>query len=229
MIWRDIVEYLTKEKCIELGIDDYNCYIDRWEYWRVVVNCLKVINPESCLELGAREKSIVLDGDTMNKCSYEDLTYMWNAFKQPWPIKNKQYDVFVALQVWEHLKGNQNKVFKEVVRISNWAILSFPFKWRGNSSHSKINKSKISRWNYPYVPFAKPIIAMKKRIIYIYKFSKEEKKDKKIKKQIELIREKNKIEEKEIYRKREIYRLKRKKKKILRIKMAKLREKNDFK
>ena len=167
------MKLLSRKRCYQVGKGH------RWEYWKIVVRYLKIINPKSTLELGASVQPIVLDGDTITKNKIEKPTYLWNAIDIPWPIKKKQYDVFIALQVWEHLKGNQIKVFKEVPRISNIAILSFPYKWPGNSSHSKINKSKIREWTKPYEPFLKPKI-VRSRIIYLFNFSGKINKDIKI-------------------------------------------------
>lgn len=52
-----------------------------------------------------------------------------NATEKPWPIANKQYDLFIALQVWERLDNKQSRAFREVMRVSRAAILSFPYLW----------------------------------------------------------------------------------------------------
>ncbi len=180
------MEFLNRKKCIEIGkTHPYYEGCVRWEYWGIVVKYLKAINPKSSIELGATIQSLVMDGKRMGKNKGEKPDYLWNAFDIPWPIKDKQYDVFIALQVWEHLKGKQVEVFKEVPRISNWAILSFPYRWRGNSSHSKITKRKIKEWTYSYPPFSKPRIVRNKRIIYLFNFSGE--KYKNLKEEIERI------------------------------------------
>lgn len=182
------MEFLTRKKCLEIGkMHPYYEGCVRWEYWKIVVKYLKIINPKSSIELGATRRSLVIDGDRMGKNKIEKPDLLWNAFDIPWIIKDKQYDVFIALQVWEHLKGKQKEVFKEVPRISNWAIFSFPYKWKGNSSHSKITKRKIKEWTYPYVPFSKPRIVRNKRIIYVFKFSGRNRKSEKLKEKIEKI------------------------------------------
>jgi hypothetical protein len=182
------VNFLTKKRCLEIGENHpyyKGCY--RWEYWKIVIYYLTIIDPKSCLELGAKIQSLVVDGDRIGKSKEEKPEYLWNAMDVPWPLKDKQYDVFIALQVWEHLKGKQRSVFKEVARISNWAILSFPYKWGGNSSHSKINKRKIQEWTHPYSFFIKPKIIKNKRIICIFNFSKNNKNQDKIRKKIKKI------------------------------------------
>ncbi len=182
------MEFLTRKRCLEIGkTHPYYEGCVRWEYWKIVIKYLKIINPESSLELGATIQSLVMNGDRMGKNKIEKPDYLWNAFDIPWPFKNKQYDIFIALQVWEHLKGRQQEIFQEVPRISNWAILSFPYKWKGNSSHSKITKRKIKEWTSFYSPFSKPRIVRGKRIIYVFKFSQKSKRDIEIRKEIEKI------------------------------------------
>jgi len=175
------MQFLTKDKCAELGKKT------RWEYFRKVVDYLKIINPKSSLELGCASTSVVLDGDTIDKDKLPNITYCWNALNLPWPVENKKYDVFVALQVWEHLKKNHNKVFQEVPRVSRWAILSLPYKWKHPGFHGGITKSVIKKWTHPYLPFIKPLI-IKNRIMYVFKFSKNIKQDKEIKKRMEQVK-----------------------------------------
>ena len=147
----------------------------------MVVEYLKAIDPKSCLELGCGLVPVVSDGDSMDKNSHLDLTYCWNALETPWPIEDKQYDVFAALQVWEHLKGKQADIFKELPRIANWAILSFPYKWKTEGSHDRIKKNVIKEWTSSYKPFVSPRI-VRKRIIYVFKFSENTREDMVIKK-----------------------------------------------
>lgn len=172
------MRFLTKEMCYNANKKH------RWEYWRIVIKYLNMLQPYNSLELGSGGNPMVIEGgDTISKNIIEKPNYLLNAADIPWPFKDKQYDVFIALQVWEHLKGKQNVIFQEVARISNWAILSFPYKWPGNSFHSKINKVKIAEWSNPYCPFIKPKI-VRSRIIYIFNFSG---KKRKIKKKLENI------------------------------------------
>lgn len=173
-----ILNFLTKEKCSQLRKKH------RWEYLKIAVKYVKLINPDNCLELGAATIPIVSNGDTMDKNEWDNLTYFWNALKIPWPVEDKKYNVFVALQVWEHLKNKQNEVFQEVARISDWAVLSLPYKWDQEGSHGRITKSVILNWTSPYKPFIKPCI-VRKRIIYVFKFSKKSKEDKQIRKLME--------------------------------------------
>ena len=63
-----------------------------------------------------------------------------------------------------------NKIFQEVLRAANWGILSLSYKWRSKGFYGRINKRVISKLTYPYSSFIKPR-AVRKRIIYVFKFS----------------------------------------------------------
>ena len=83
----------------------------------------------------------------------QDLTYLWDARNTPWPIEDKKYDLFIALQVWEHLGDKQGDAFREVMRISRMAILSFPLGWNcPGDCHHNITKEKISEWTLNMKP-----------------------------------------------------------------------------
>ena len=72
--------------------------------------------------------------------------------KKPWPINDKQYDLFIALQVWEHLGNKQSRAFREAIRISKAVILSFPYKWncpKNNANypeHHEVDEELIGDW-----------------------------------------------------------------------------------
>jgi hypothetical protein len=76
------------------------------------------------LELGPGKHTIVLQSDVMVKP--EDDVWgkpenevgnfiVHDATEVPWSISEKQYDLFIALQVWEHLGSRQRQVFNEVM------------------------------------------------------------------------------------------------------------------
>ena len=53
-----------------------------------------------------------------------------DATRIPWPIGADRYDLFVALQVFEHLGSAQPAVFDEVRRVARHAIISLPIDGR---------------------------------------------------------------------------------------------------
>jgi hypothetical protein len=40
--------------------------------------------------------------------------FTFDATTKPWPINDKQYDLFIALQVWEHLDNKQSRALEKL-------------------------------------------------------------------------------------------------------------------
>ena len=112
-----------------IRVKNYFLVHNRWKYYKYVIRCIKKHEWESCLELGPYVCPLVSHSDVMD---YKDHglnpKYLHDAKDIPWPISDKQYDLFIALQVWEHLETYQSRCFAEVMRISKNAILSFTYK-----------------------------------------------------------------------------------------------------
>ena len=156
----------------------------RWEYIHVVLSQLKVMKPKTILELGSNNINLTTFSDNMclkkDDIDVENMMnrkYIQDALKMPWKaIRKKQYDVFIALQVFEHLRGKQAEVFKQIQRVSNTAILSFPFEWEyADFIHTGITKNTINKWTCGMRP--EEIIVLgdnpnRRRAIYIFKFNK---------------------------------------------------------
>jgi hypothetical protein len=105
--------------------------VERWAYHKKAVELLKEIKPKTILEAGSMNifltnKSDSIDLDVPDwgwKLTYEP-TYNYDLTKIPWkPIKDKQYDVFVALRVFHHME-DEEKYLKEMERVSNKIILA---------------------------------------------------------------------------------------------------------
>lgn len=109
--------------------------------------------------------------------------YLHDATVIPWPIADKEYDLFIALQVWEHLEGKQYEAFREVMRISKMAILTFPYLWGcpkddpNYPSHYMINENIIAEWILNIdpvktikIPRTGKRVTQGPRIIYFWKF-----------------------------------------------------------
>jgi len=156
---------------------------NRWEYISYVISILPEV--EKVLEIGSNGVPIVKDCDTMDIVQFDGLTYLADA-REPFHFKNKEYDLLIALQTWEHLYDDekhsigsrQKEAFKEVQRVSKEAIISFPYKWtvrmRKDDCHYNIDEEKIAEWtgNLPYK--SKKIIeslgGRRNRIIYHWVF-----------------------------------------------------------
>ncbi len=169
--------YLTKEKYLSIIESLKSNYWNegkdyRWEYMSIVINELKKLNINIICEAGSsriplNSNSILIGLKEDELVNEKGIIHNLDNF--PYPFKNKEIDCFVALQVWEHLE-NQLKSFKEIQRISKYAILSFPYKWTyGDSKHRGIDENIIAKWSDNLTPY-KIIHQVKNRIIYIWKF-----------------------------------------------------------
>src|SRR4030042_4862179 len=160
--------FLTKEK-LNARVKELNSHYwnegasYRWEYMSWVIEKLKKMGAESICEAG------------VSRMPLNDLSYIieypdYDLNKTPYSIKNratgevydspnnKIFDCFVALQVWEHL-DKQEKAFREVMRISKSAILSFPYKWTsGDMRQRKIDEKVIAKWTCDVKPETVKII-----------------------------------------------------------------------
>lgn len=155
----------------------------RWGYMEKVIAELIQIAPKTALELGTNKISLMNFSDSMglelndidpeNRCNQ---TFVLDAGQTPWPISNRQYDVFVALQVMEHLSPRQSEVFREIRRIARYAILSFPYKWNNPEDpiHYNIGDEVIRKWTNHYPPY-KILFSgeANKRIILCFHFEQE--------------------------------------------------------
>jgi hypothetical protein len=167
-------------------------YIGRWEYFKEVLKVIQNEKVKSVIELGPGLLPIVKNSDVImnpeedhfgrpNEINGEVLTF--DATTKNWPISDKQYDLFIALQVWEHLDNKQGRAFREVMRISKMAILSFPYHWEGGEenpmhrAHRLIDRETIEDWTLNIKPEkvieilrTGPEFAQGPRIIYFWKF-----------------------------------------------------------
>lgn len=143
---------------------------ERWKYISVVIRELKKYNPQSLLEAGTNavplsRESYILALKQNQLINDKGVIHDLNEF--PYPFEDKSFDFFVALQVWEHLKYKQD-AFKEVLRISNNVILSFPYLWGGNKKdfHHNIGDETIRKWTCNIEPTY--TIKVGKRKIYFW-------------------------------------------------------------
>lgn len=150
------MKIMTYQEFKELSKKDR--YLKRWwHYYKKVIALLQTISFESCLKLGAYKQAIVHGADVIDKRRHvAHLTYQHDVTEIPWPIADAQYDLFIALQVWEHLEGKQQVAFGEVMRIAKMAVLSFPLEWHcpGNVHHG-ITEETIAAWTLQVRPVRK--------------------------------------------------------------------------
>jgi len=142
-------------------------YTGRWEYYKEVISLIGDHKFERFLELGPGYMPIVKNSDVIlnpldDQFGKPDGVYgkvfTFDATQKPWPIMDKSYDLFIALQVWEHLDNKQSRAFREVMRIANAAILSFPYGWDGGKekpshrAHRDIDMELIRDWTLGITP-----------------------------------------------------------------------------
>ena len=173
---------LTYEKYLEkvkvLNSPYWNrSYQIRWAYTEPVISEIKKIQPKTAIEIGTMQISMLAFSATMDleqeRVDPENLKnpmYIGDSRITPWNIADKQYDLFLGLQVLEHLGPNQVDVFKEIRRISKRAILTLPYMWNcpEDPEHHMITDAKILEWTCDTVPYKRE--EFNKRIMLCYEF-----------------------------------------------------------
>ncbi len=133
----DFLTYENYKKVADQNMGNHwKDYEKRWVYHSRVVDEVKnmgniISSPNKVLELGTMGNSIVVGSDTMDNFTNRwtvniPPTYMWDAKQIPWPIKDKQYKLFIALRVFQHLVPIQKECFQEAIRVSENIILVLP-------------------------------------------------------------------------------------------------------
>lgn len=124
-------------------------YQDRWGYFNAVIEMAKKVNPKSILEIGVFKLPVCRDSDTMDiKSDSDRLTFLQDAKQTPYNVKDKRYDLLIAMQTLEHMHPEQKKVFAEWKRIAKVVIISLPYLWECplDEMHHQITMEKIKEW-----------------------------------------------------------------------------------
>lgn len=144
------METITNDDYLKaLSKDEY--YRGRWGYYEAVIDFIKGIEFENCLEIGCKSLPIIKGSQTMDieRKTGQILTYEYNATKLPYDfIKDKQFDLLVALQTLEHLHPMQKEVFGEWKRIAKNIVISLPYMWHcpNDVMHHNITIPMIEEW-----------------------------------------------------------------------------------
>lgn len=134
------VSYLSKEeytaitKRLQGGHWTPGTVENRWDYHSKTIELIKkfnIKNASDVLEMGTMGVRCVNNSDTIDyteRWGFEGKspTYVHDARAIPWPIKDKQYEVFVALRVFQHLTPNQKECVKEAMRVAKKVIIVVP-------------------------------------------------------------------------------------------------------
>lgn len=163
-------------------VEDFPYYRNRWGYMSTALveagRLIKDRDLTSALELGAPVRPILVGAHVMDNTmrpvydtSVPATTH--DATVVPWPFADKAFDLFVALQVFEHLKDRQPEAFREVRRIARHAILSLPIDWvmdDPRNCHHMISEERVLSWFAPVVPtrVIENMTGRRKRLIYVF-------------------------------------------------------------
>jgi Methyltransferase domain len=163
-------------------VAEFPYYKNRWGYTSMALveagRLIRDRNLTSALELGAPVRPIIVGAhvmdnqmrpvyDTSVPATIHDATVI------PWPFADKSFDLFLALQVFEHLKDRQPQAFLEVRRIARHAILSLPIDWvmeDPRNKHHMIPHERVMSWFAPVTPTRtlENTTGTRKRLIYVF-------------------------------------------------------------
>ena len=162
----------------------YPYYRSRGRYMSVAASLagdlIEAHGLQSALELGPHLRPVIVGADVMDITAQPDLqippaarVVLHDATKAPWPIADRQYDLFVALQVFEHLGTAQNAAFQEVRRVARHALISVPIDWEMDdprNCHHRISQERALAWFQPLVPSRVEVgnPGSRKRLIYVF-------------------------------------------------------------
>lgn len=103
----------------------------RWDYHARTINLVKELNLKDAskiLEMGTMGMQCIKNSKTIDYAERWDFPgknpdYLHDARHIPWPIRDKEYDLFIALRVFQHLSPNQEECVNEAMRIANKIII----------------------------------------------------------------------------------------------------------
>lgn len=160
----------------------YPYYRGRWPYMSVaareVADLISRYRLRTALELGPHLRPLIVGADAMVLSPTEDLdaegsVIVQDARETPWAVPDGAYDLFVALQVFEHLDGRQSAAFGEVCRVARHAVISLPIDWvleDATDIHHGIPQERVLGWFAPRVPtrIVEGNPSPGRRVIYIF-------------------------------------------------------------
>jgi hypothetical protein len=155
-------------------------YNGRWGYMSAALGQASTLirrhGLRTALELGAPVRPIIVGADVMDIKARPELDptvpiTVHDATQAPWPVEDKAYDLFLALQVFEHLRDRQREAFLEVRRVARHAIISLPIDWEmedPRNCHHQI--SNALSWFAPIVPtrIIEGSGGKRRRLIYVF-------------------------------------------------------------
>jgi hypothetical protein len=105
----------------------------RWPYHDAAVQMAKKVpikSPDQVLEAGSIGAQLVRGSHTIDTPSMwpcvDAPTISHDMRVLPWPIADKQYRLFIALRVWQHLAPVQSEALQEAFRIADYVLICCP-------------------------------------------------------------------------------------------------------
>lgn len=172
---------MTKPE-FEAMVAKFPYYKNRWGYMSAALGQATALigrhGLRTALELGAPVLPIIVGADVMDKKARPELDpsvsiRVFDATQVPWPVDDKAYGLFMALQVFEHLTDRQREAFLEVRRIARHAIISLPIDWEmpdPRNCHHRISNERVLSWFAPVVPtrIVQGTGGHRRRLIYVF-------------------------------------------------------------
>jgi hypothetical protein len=160
----------------------YPYYRNRWAYTsaagREAADLISRNHLRTAIELGAHIRPLIVGADAMVLSPSDDLdlegkVVVQDARRTPWAVPDRAYDLFVALQVFEHLGDRQNAAFLEVCRVARHAVISLPIDWvmdDPTNCHHGITHERALGWFAPRVPtrVVEGNAGRRRRVIYVF-------------------------------------------------------------
>ena len=163
-----MIAFISKERFFAAAAATGDSYwrksaVGRWRYMDRVIRMLRKHRPHSMLELGAKGIPLSPVSDTMDIEDCPGLTYLHDADKFPWPVKDRQYEGFMALQVLEHLRDKESAM-RESFRVSGTVVWSVPYMWpKHRGDHAGIGIPQMVAWAGGLQPAETKIVGLRNR------------------------------------------------------------------
>jgi len=160
----------------------YPYYRGRWPYTsaagREAADLISRHHLRTAIELGAHIRPLIVGADAMVLSPSDDLdlegkVVIQDARRTPWALPDGAYDLFVGLQVFEHLGDRQNEAFQDVCRVARHAVISLPIDWvmdDPTNCHHRITEDRALSWFAPHVPtrVVEGNPGPRRRVVYVF-------------------------------------------------------------
>jgi hypothetical protein len=160
----------------------YPYYTGRWTYTAVALaqaaDLIRRRGLQTALELGAPVRPVIIGAAVMDITARPELDpsvaiTVHDAKRVPWPYPDRAFDLFVGLQVFEHLGDRQPEAFREVRRVARHAVISLPIDWvmaDPTNKHHQIPHERVLSWFAPIVPtrVVEGSGGKRRRLVYVF-------------------------------------------------------------